>query len=185
MMRRGGAACLSILTEPKHFGGRTEYLAAAECGLPRLMKDIVVDAVQVEAAAKLGAQGILLIKRVFDRGLSNASLGEMIELAHREELEVLLETHTEEEFRKAFNSESDLIGINNRDLTSLKTDLEVTKNILEACSSRSCIVVSESGIQTPDHIRFLRGCGARAFLVGSSIMSSPNPEKKVRELVEA
>ena len=186
MMQRGGAVGLSVLTEPKHFRGRIEYLASAAIGgLPRLMKDIVVDPAQVEAAVKVGAEAILLIKSLFDRRLTNANLEEMISLAHRGGMEVLLETHTKEEFKKALNTESDLIGINNRNLSSLKTDLQLTKNILDVCSPKDHIVVSESGIETGDHIRFLRGCGARAFLVGSSVMSATHPEEKVRELVEA
>ncbi len=186
MMQRGGATALSVLTEPRHFKGRIEYLlAAAKSGLPRLMKDIIVDPIQVEAATKIGAKAILLIESLFEKRLCNASLEEMINLAHRRRLEVLLETHTKEEFEKALSTEADLIGINNRDLSDFRTDLEVTRNILDACDCKDQIVVSESGIDTGEHIRFLRKCGAKVFLVGSSIMSSINPEEKVRELVEA
>lgn len=186
MMQCGGAVGLSVVTEPRHFRGRIEYLIAArKCILPRLMKDIIIDPVQVEAAAKVGAEAILLIESLFEKELCDVALEDMIGLAHRGGLEVLLEAHTKEEFEKALSTKADLIGINNRDLSSLRTDLQVTRNILDACNPKDHIVVSESGIGTGEHIRFLRECGARAFLVGSSIMSAINPEAKVRELTEA
>jgi len=186
MMKLGGAVGLSILTEPKHFRGRIEYLITARrCGLPRLMKDIIVDPIQVEAASKVGAEAILLIESLFERNLCDNDLKEMIDLAHDRGMEVLLETHTMEEFERALSTEADLIGINNRDLSTLQTDLDVTRKILNSRHPENHIVISESGIDTGDHVRFLRECGANAFLVGSSIMSALNPEEKVRELAEA
>jgi indole-3-glycerol phosphate synthase len=186
MMKRGGVVGLSILTEPKHFRGRTEYLiAAGRCSLPRLMKDVIIDPIQVEAASKIGAEAILLIESLFERHLCNQDLEGMIDLAHEREMEVLLETHTMEEFEKALSTEADLIGINNRNLSTLQTDLDVTRKILSSRHPGNHVVVSESGIDTGDHVRFLRECGADAFLVGSSIMSALNPEEKVRELTEA
>ena len=186
MMRRGGASALSILTEPKNFMGRIEHLRAAKnAGLPRLMKDIIIEPVQVEAAAEAGAEAILLITSIFKRRLSENKLEEMISLAHERGLEVLLETHTIEEFQEAIESQADLIGINNRDLSTMKTDINVTVNILTRCDPRDRVIVSESGISTPEDIRLLRRHGVDAFLVGSSIMTSPNIELKVRELVEA
>jgi indole-3-glycerol phosphate synthase len=186
MMQRGGAAALSVLTEPRHFRGRIEYfVAAGKSGLPRLMKDIIVDPIQVETATKIGAKAILLIVSLFNRGLCETPLDEMIGLAHKRGMEVLLETHTKEEFEHALHTETDLVGINNRDLSSLRTDLQVTRNILDSCDPRGCIVVSESGIETEEHIRFLRESGARAFLVGSCVMSATDPERKVGELAGA
>jgi indole-3-glycerol phosphate synthase len=186
MMKLGGAVGLSILTEPKHFRGRTEYLITARrCGLPRLMKDIIVDPIQVEAASRIGAEAILLIESIFERNLCDNDLEGTIDLAHDRGMEVLLETHTMEEFERALSTEADLIGINNRDLSTLQTDLDVTRKILSSHHPSNHVVVSESGIDTEDHVRFLRECGANAFLVGSSIMSALNPEEKVRELAEA
>ncbi|MGQ9543380.1 MAG: indole-3-glycerol-phosphate synthase [Candidatus Bathyarchaeia archaeon] len=186
MMRRGGAAALSILTEPKHFMGRIEYLPATwKVGLPRLMKDIIVDPVQVEAAAKAGAEAVLLITSIFQRNLSILPLEDMVSLAHKMGLEVLLETHTIEEFEAALKSQADLIGINNRDLSTMQIDLQVTVEIMSKYGSGSHIIVSESGIESPEHIRLLRRHGVKAFLVGSSIISSQNIEEKVRELAEA
>jgi indole-3-glycerol phosphate synthase len=186
MMQRGGATALSVLTEPRHFRGRIEYLVAAgKSGLPRLMKDIIVDPIQVEAATKIGARAILLIASLFNRGLCDTPLDEMIGLAHKGGIEVLLETHTKEEFEQALNTQADLVGINNRDLSSFRIDLQVTRTILDSCDPKGRVVVSESGIESEEHIRFLRESGARAFLVGSSIMSATDPERKVRELAGA
>jgi indole-3-glycerol phosphate synthase len=186
MMQRGGAAALSVLTEPRHFKGRMEYFVAANTsGLPRLMKDIIVDPVQVEAATKLGASAILLIGSLFNRGLCDTPLDEMISLAHKGGIEVLLETHTKEEFERALHTQADLVGINNRDLSNFRTDLQVTRSILDFCDPNGRVVVSESGIESEEHIRFLRESGARAFLVGSSVMSATDPERKVRELAGA
>ncbi len=186
-MQRGGAVALSILTEPKHFDGSLDAFAAAReaVQIPLLMKDIILSPVQVYAAAKMGANAILLIKTLFDRGYSEKTLAEMIAGAHTLGLEVLLETHTEEEFRSATKTDADLVGINNRDLATLKVDLNVTKEILEKNSSNGKLVVSESGIKMPADINFLRASGARAFLIGSSIMSSGNIEEKVTEFVKA
>ncbi|MBS7627163.1 indole-3-glycerol-phosphate synthase [Candidatus Bathyarchaeota archaeon] len=186
MMRRGGASALSILTEPKNFRGRIEHLQATRnIGLPRLMKDIIIEPAQVEAAAKAGAEAILLITSIFQRRLSETKLDDMISLAHKRGLEVLLETHTTEEFQTAVNTQADMIGINNRDLSTMTTDIQVTVRIMTRCKPRGKVIVSESGIATPEHIRLLRRHGVDAFLVGSSIMTSPDIEGKVRELVEA
>jgi len=186
IMQRGGAAGLSILTEPRHFMGKVGYfIAAGKSSLPRLMKDIVLDPIQIKAATKMGAEGILLIESLFRKGLANVTLEEMIDLAHSNGIEVLLETHTREEFENALQTEADLVGINNRNHSNLRTDIQVTKKILDACDPKDRIIVSESGINTRNDIRFLKECGARAFLAGSSIMKSKNPEEKLRELVEA
>jgi indole-3-glycerol phosphate synthase len=182
-MARGGAVGISVLTEPKHFSGSLQVLAAVRkaVSLPLLMKDIVVSTAQLDAASSLGANSILLIQVVYDRGYGELSLVEMVEAAHMRNLEVLLEVHDEGEFRRASSSEADLIGINNRNLATLKIDLNVTKNILKRNHTSGMLVVSESGIQKPDDICFLGGCGADAFLIGSAIMSANDVEAKVRE----
>jgi indole-3-glycerol phosphate synthase len=186
-MQRGGAAALSVVTEPKQFNGSLEAIGAAKeaAKLPILMKDIILTPTQVYAAAKMGADAVLLIKALFDRGYAEKTLEEMIAGAHVLGLEVLLETHTETEFQSAVETDADLVGINNRNLGTLKVDLNVTKKILANNGSNGKIVVSESGIKTPEDIGFLRKSGARAFLVGSAIMSSENIEEKVKEFVNA
>ncbi len=186
-MERGGAAGISVLTEPKHFDGSLKNIEMIRPSirLPILMKDIVVNPIQIDAASKIGANAILLIQAIYDRKYGSISLEEMIAKAHSKNLEVLLETHTVDEFGRAVQTEADMIGINNRNLGTLAIDLGTTKEILLSSSHQRKIVVSESGINTPDDLRFLRTCGAQAFLIGSAIMQSKNIEAKVKEFVNS
>jgi len=184
-MEKGGATGISVLTEPKHFNGSLSYLAKVReaVKLPILMKDIIIDQIQLEAASRIGANVVLLIEAVFEREYCEYSLDEMIKQAHSKRLEVLLETHSEDEFQQAIETDADLVGINNRDLRTLKVDLGITKRILNKHESKSKVVVSESGVINPADVMFLRGCGAQAFLIGSSIMMADNIEQKVKEFV--
>jgi indole-3-glycerol phosphate synthase len=186
-MEKGGALGISVLTEPKHFKGSLRWLVEVRktVKIPILMKDIIISPLQLDAASKSGANVVLLIKALFDRGYCEWGLHKMIARAHSEGLEVLLETHTEEEFRSAVKTHADLVGINNRNLATLKVDLSVTKRILERNSAEGKIIVSESGIKALGDLRFLYECGAKAFLIGSAIMSAENVEKKVKEFVSA
>jgi indole-3-glycerol phosphate synthase len=186
-MDRAGAVGISVLTEPKHFNGSLHTLsqARATVKLPILMKDIILVVDQIEAAAKLGANAVLLIEALFERGCCEMSVEKMIADAHRYGLEVLLETHTEAEFKNAIETDADLIGINNRNLATLKIDLNTTKQILQEHPKNGKTVISESGIKSASDVQFLRSCGADAFLIGSSIMLTNNIEEKVREFVEA
>jgi len=186
-MENGGASGISVLTEPKHFKGSLRSLVEVRqtVKLPILMKDIILSPAQVEAASRLGTNAVLLIEALFDRGYSECNINDMIEVAHSNGLEVLLETHTEAEFRSAASTHADLVGINNRDLATLKVDLGVTKRILERNNAGDKIIVSESGISTPAGMRFLRKCGAHAFLIGSAVMLASNVEAKVKEFVSA
>jgi len=186
-MEKGGAVGISVLTEPKHFHGSLYSLVEARKAvkLPILMKDIILSTVQLDVASKAGADAALLIKALFDRGYCECSVHEMIARAHSRGLEVLLETHTEDEFRSAAETHGDLIGINNRNLATLEVDLSVTKAILERNHAEGKVVVSESGIAAASDIRFLHECGAHAFLIGSAVMLADNVEAKVREFVSA
>jgi indole-3-glycerol phosphate synthase len=186
-MINGGVAGLSVLTEPKHFKGSISHIAEIReaHSFPILMKDFVLHTAQIKTARKIGASAVLLISKLYNRGYGEMELPEMIDYAHREGLEVLLESHSLNEFKEAAGMSADLIGINNRDLKTLRTDLKVTEKIMREAEPPDMMVVSESGIETAIDIRFLRNCGAEAFLVGSAIMASKNPESKVRELVEA
>jgi indole-3-glycerol phosphate synthase len=186
-MARGGATCISVLTEPKHFNGSFSNLAKVRKAvkLPILMKDFIISPKQLETAAKIGANAVLLIQALYDRGYGELSIHEMIAEAHSTHLEVLLEVHDEPEFQRALESEADLVGINNRNLATLVVDLNVTRRILEKKLADGRIVISESGIHTSADILFLRECGAMAFLIGSAIMSSENVEEKVREFTLA
>jgi indole-3-glycerol phosphate synthase len=186
-MENGGATGISVLTEPKHFNGSLSYLTKVRktVKLPILMKDIIINPIHLEAASKLGANAVLLIEALFERKYCKLSLDKMIAEAHSRNLEVLLETHNECEFQSAIETDADLVGINNRDLRTLKVDIKVTERILKRCATRGKIVVSESGVMTPSDLLFLRGCGAQAFLIGSAIMMAGNIEKKVKEFVTA
>jgi indole-3-glycerol phosphate synthase len=184
-MAKGGAVGISVLTEPKHFHGSLRSFADARktVNLPILMKDIILSSLQLEAASRIGANAALLIVSLFDRGYCECDMQEMIARAHSRGLEVLLETHSAGEFRRAVDSDADLIGINNRDLATLKVDLCVTERILKSNDVKGKTVVSESGITAPTDLRFLRGCGADAFLIGSTVMAAGNVEQKVKEFV--
>jgi indole-3-glycerol phosphate synthase len=186
-MLRGGAVGISVLTEPKHFKGSLKnfFRIRESINAPVLMKDFVVSQIQIDAASRFGADAVLLIQALFDRNYCDSSLNEMIEYAHAHRLEVLLEAHNEDEFRKAITTDADLIGINNRDLRTLAVDLNVTQEILKKNVNCNRIIVSESGIESPEDLRLLRNAGAHAFLVGTAVMSANNIEKKVRELTEA
>jgi indole-3-glycerol phosphate synthase len=186
-MARGGAVGISVLTEPKHFKGSLSNLAKVRKAvmLPVLMKDIIVSPLQLDAAAGIGADVVLLIQAVFDRGYGKVGVDEMIAEAHLRGLEVLLEVRDGDEFHRAVTSDADLLGINNRNLATLRVDLDTTRRVLEKNQVTSKLVVSESGICTPDDVRFLSACGANAFLIGSASMSADDAESKVREFTMA
>jgi indole-3-glycerol phosphate synthase len=186
-MAKGGATAISVLTEPKHFNGSLNALMEVRraVNLPILMKDIILSPMQVDTAEQIGANVILLIQTLFDRNYGETSVENMITLAHKRGLEVLLEVHTETEFQSAIITDADMIGINNRDLATLQTDLNVTKRILEKNTLKGLTIVSESGIKMPSDLRFLSECGASAFLIGSSIMLTKDIEEKVMEFVNA
>lgn len=186
-VHNAGAVGISVLTEPTYFNGQLAYLKRTRdmVPIPLLMKDFIINPMQIEAAKGTGADVILLIKMLFDEGCCNLSLNEMIDLAHTHKLEVLLETHSEREFRDAIETEADLIGINNRNLNTMKVDVGLTKKILEKTQDHNHPVVSESGIESPQQIDSLKHFGVNAFLIGTSIMKAPDIESKVKELVEA
>jgi indole-3-glycerol phosphate synthase len=188
---RGGVSAISVLTEPKHFDGDIRYLPLVKRAVkvPVLMKDVIIDPVQIEAGADMGADAVLFIAAVFKNGLATASLEEMFSQAHGRGLEVLFEAHTEEEYKFALESEADVVGINNRDLGTLEVGLDTSKRLLAASRERrgrlkvmgrDKLVVSESGIKTGRDIAELSELGADGFLVGSALMKSPDLEAKVR-----
>jgi len=185
-MVRGGATGLSVLTEPERFGGSLEAISLIResVSLPILMKDFVVDERQIRSARRIGADAVLLIMSVFKRGYASLSLRDAIELAHSLGLEVLLETQRREELVEALGLEADLIGVNSRDLSSLRQDLGIFEETVSGLELHGRILVAESGIERPDQIRRLKDLGYRAFLIGTAIMKSSDIEAKVRELVE-
>lgn len=186
-MEGGGVVGISVLTEPKHFNGHVKFLTEVrgQVRVPILMKDIILSPVQIDSASKIGANAVLLIQALFERGYCEEDVQHMIEYSHSRGLEVLLEAHTEEEFLSALKTDADMIGINNRDLRTLKVDLGVTKRILTKHPVDGRVIVSESGINGPRDIYSLRECGVQAFLVGTAVMKADDVKEKVKELVEA
>jgi indole-3-glycerol phosphate synthase len=173
---KAGACAVSVLTEPKYFGGSLESLRVVrQCvGLPVLMKDIILDPVQVDSGTKLGADCLLLITTVYTKRLSEFNLEQMIDYVHASGLEVLLEIHDMNEFKLALSTKADLIGINNRDLRTLDVSLKTSEKLLSALQSDRPIVC-ESGIQTKEQILKLKSLGANAFLIGTALMKSTDP----------
>src|SRR6267143_2181284 len=183
LMIQGGAIALSILTQPHLFNGSPEYFQKIRkrVKVPLLMKDIVIDKIQIDAAEKIGADCILLIQTIFDKKFAN-DIDEFIAYAHKKNLMILLESHTKNEFIRSMKTDTDILGINNRNLDSLEIDLNTTKEILKNRNEKR-IILSESGIESPKDIKFLHECGADAFLVGSSIMKSKDIKGRVEKLV--
>ncbi|HET6518038.1 MAG TPA: indole-3-glycerol-phosphate synthase [Nitrosopumilaceae archaeon] len=184
-MIAGGAKALSVLTQPNLFNGSPDYFMQVRkaVNVPMLMKDIIVDKIQIDAAKKIGADYMLLIQSLFDQKYLR-DIEEFISYGHKNGLNVLVEVHTKSEFKNALKTEADLIGINNRNLDTLEINLETTKNILDGFE-KSRPILSESGINSPEDIQLLKKYGSDAFLVGSSLMKSDNIEENVKKMVEA
>ena len=184
-MVNGGATALSVLTQPFLFDGSPELFMNVRkaVNVPMLMKDIMIDKIQIDAAKKIGADYFLLIQSIFDNNMASDIDG-LIEYGHNLGLKVVIEAHTIKEFENSCNTDADIIGINNRNLDTLKIDLNTTKKILEN-SEKTKLVISESGISNPDDIQFLHKCGADGYLVGTSIMKADDIQQTVQNLVNA
>jgi len=177
--QKGGAACLSVLTDVDFFKGADAYLqqARAACSLPVLRKDFTIDPYQVYEARVLGADCILLIVAV----LGDAMLLELLQLAEHLGMDALVEVHDQQELERALAIPARLVGINNRDLRSFETSLDVTLGFLDRIPNDR-IVVTESGIHTAEDVALMRTSGVHAFLVGEAFMKAPEPGEKLREL---
>jgi indole-3-glycerol phosphate synthase len=179
---RGGAAALSVLTEEASFGGSVADLARAReaSRLPILRKDFIVDAYQVTEAAAAGADAVLLIVAA----LEPAHLSELHAQAESLGLDVLVEVHDERELEIASRISAPVIGINNRDLTTLTVDLERTFALLGKTPS-GAVVVSESGWRTREQLERLQRAGVDAVLIGEALMRSADVQAACRELAGA
>jgi indole-3-glycerol phosphate synthase len=184
----GGAACLSVLTDEPFFQGSLDDLRAvrAAVGLPILRKDFLIDPYQVYEARAAGADAILLIVAAFAGesagGRAPADMARLLTLARELGMDALVEVHTEAELAVALEAGADLIGINNRDLRTFETTLAVTERLAPRIPADR-LVVSESGIGSQaDLIRVARA-GARAVLVGESLMRAPDPGAALRQLL--
>jgi indole-3-glycerol phosphate synthase len=149
------------------------------------MKDIIVSEVQIDAARKIGADDVLLIKTVFDKGFAEGSLEKFSNYATKKGLGVITEVHSEDEFEEILKNKNQLIGINNRNLNTLEVDIRVTIELLQKFNKQNNVIISESGISKTDDIKKLRSIGVDAFLVGTSIMESGNIFEKIKELCHA
>jgi indole-3-glycerol phosphate synthase len=176
---RGGAACLSVLTDKDFFQGADEYLidARAACALPVLRKDFTIDPYQVIEARAIGADCILLIVAALD----DTVLHELTALAHELRMDVLMEVHDAAELDRALALNARLIGINNRNLRSFETRLDTTLDLLPKIP-KDRIIVTESGIHSPADVALLRGHGVNAFLVGEEFMRAEDPGARLAEL---
>ena len=177
--QRGGAACLSVLTDVDFFQGSDAYLqqARAACELPVLRKDFTVDPYQVIEARAIGADAVLLIVAALEQE-------QMRELAHTAAevgVDVLVEVHDRAELERALELETPLIGINNRDLHSFETRLETTLELLPYIPADRQ-VVTESGIHTAEDVALMRNHQVHGFLVGEAFMRADEPGEKLREM---
>ncbi len=170
--QRGGAACLSVLTDIDFFQGADEYLqqARAACSLPVLRKDFIVDPYQVFEARALGADCILLIVAALD----DATLMELTLLASDLDLAVLVEAHDGAELERALDLPTALIGINNRNLRDFSVSLDTTLGLKDRVDAER-ILVTESGILAPADVARMRANGVHAFLVGEAFMRADDP----------
>jgi indole-3-glycerol phosphate synthase len=176
---RGGAAALSILTEPFHFGGSLDDLreARASATLPVLRKDFIIDPYQLYEAAAAGADAILLIVAALD----TRHLAELLQEAAALDLDALVEVHDERELEAALEVEADVLGINNRDLSDFTVDIERTYELLADVPAGKT-VVSESGFSTREQLDELERVGVDAVLIGETLMRAEDIEVAVREL---
>lgn len=168
----GGAACLSVLTDLQYFQGSPEYLkqARAACSLPVLRKDFMIDPYQVVEARAMGADCILLIAAALDL----TQMQTLETLAHQLGMAVLVEVHNGEELDLALQLTTPLLGINNRNLRTFEVTLETTLGLLKRIP-QGRIVVTESGIFTPDDVALMRSNNVHTFLVGEAFMRQPEP----------
>ena len=177
---KSGAAAISVLTEVNHFQGRLEYLAAIreKVSLPLLRKDFIFDEYQVYETAVYGADALLLIAAI----LSPEQLRNLLKLSQSLAMPCLVEVHDEGEVKKALQSGAEIIGNNNRDLNTFKTDIETTHH-LRPLVPRGKIVVSESGIGHHDDIKKLRSWGVDAMLVGEALVTAADIPARIKELL--
>ena len=175
----GGAAALSVLTDRDFFQGEDGHLTTAReaCALPVLRKDFIIDPYQVYESRSLGADCVLLIVAA----LGDAQLGDLAGLAAHLDMDVLVEVHDEEELERGLAIRPALLGVNNRNLRTFDTRLETTIDLLDKVRG-SPIVVTESGIHTPDDVALMRSHGVNAFLVGEAFMRAADPGARLSEL---
>jgi indole-3-glycerol phosphate synthase len=182
---QGGAAAISVLTEERYFMGSISYLADIKDKLskegwkiPLLRKDFIFEPYQVYESRAYGADAILLIVAILD----DNKLKELLELSHKLGMKCLVEVHSEEELRRAIEIGTQLIGINNRDLSTFEVNLETTKRLMPLIPEGH-IVVSESGIESHEDILRLREWGVDAVLIGEALLRAEDVSAKLKEFI--
>jgi len=177
---KNGAAGISVLTDEKYFGGKPQDMLEARrrSTLPILRKDFIIDEYQIYEAFAFGADAILLIAAILD----DSQISRYLALAHELGMEVLVESHTKVELEKAIRSGAKLLGINNRNLDTLKTDLSISLSLLQLVPDDR-IAISESGISKSSDIKMLLEAGAKGFLIGESLLKNKDPGGKLTELI--
>ena len=179
---KAGASAISFLTDRVFFNGEIKNLPIVKkaVAIPVLRKDFIIDEIQVREAVIYGADAVLLIARI----LAESQLKDLIALCSEAGLSALTEVHDKIDLDMAVECGADIIGINNRDLDTFHVDISRTGELAGHVPG-SCVLVSESGISTPEDIKNFKEKGINSVLVGSALMASGDPESKVRELVEA
>ncbi len=179
--RDSGADAISVVVEPQIFRGRLSNVPEAkQAGLPVLFKDFVIDFEQIKAAKICGADAMLLVVKVANR--LSLDLDALISEAHRQGLEVLLESYDDEEMRQAMKTDADMLGINNRDLQTLIVDLSRTGRVIEASGGVDRPTISESGVLFAEDVRYVRKFDVKGVLVGTAIWKAPSIKEKISEL---
>lgn len=183
--QQGGASCLSVLTDAKFFQGSFDNLTQirAAVDLPLLCKDFVLYPYQMYLARVRGADAVLLIAAI----LSDRDLQYFVKIANALKMAALIEVHTLAELNRVLSLDGvTLVGINNRNLEDFSVDLQITCSMLaergEQLQKQGILVVSESGLHTPDNLAVVRAAGAQAVLIGESLVKQPDPAKAVRAL---
>lgn len=179
--QNAGAACLSVLTEEKYFQGSDSYMQAARAAtnLPVIRKDFMLEPYQVVETRALGGDCILIIMAA----LSDSEAAELEATAQQVGLDVLIEVHDEAELERALKLRSPLIGVNNRNLKTLVTDLATTER-LAALVPKDRVLVAESGLKTSADLARMSRCGAQRFLIGESLMKNADLEAATRTILK-